>query len=154
MGNWDVTVRGSRSAQGPGSLSAFPASSDRFYLHQQPSFFCFRSPAFPASKVQFFLHWNSGIRCIACHPLASGYPHASPKPSCGPAWPPPRCCWMSGRWSRRHGTRCGGQWMPSMRLGNFCSPVQLTLTYKSSSARPKLIQVDHQTREQRVRRDA
>jgi len=67
------TVRGSRSGQGPGSLSAFPASSDRFYLHLQPSFFCFRSPAFPASNVQFFLHWNSSIRCIAFRLLASGY---------------------------------------------------------------------------------
>jgi hypothetical protein len=39
-----------------GSISAFPASADQFFLHQQASFSHIRSPAFPASVSQFFLH--------------------------------------------------------------------------------------------------
>jgi hypothetical protein len=38
------------------SISAFPASAQQFFLHQQASFSCIRSPAFPASVSQFFLH--------------------------------------------------------------------------------------------------
>jgi len=33
---------------------------------------------------------------------------------------PGRVCWMSGRWRRCSGTRCGELWMRVRRLGKFC----------------------------------
>jgi len=55
-----IGVEGLTARQGDqshqGSISAFLASADRFFLHWQASFSCIRSPAFTASLSQFFLH--------------------------------------------------------------------------------------------------
>ena len=98
--------------QGAGSWRRWEQSGGAVTTTTSPAadfltFPCIRSPVFPAL-------------------LAPTWPPRLPPPHrrCRAPGLPGRGCWMSGKWRRRSGTRCGGPWMLLRHRGNFCSRVR------------------------------